>query len=164
MSSWLPYYGAYAAPCETVDEYALRSSLAPMTLLTEDLRRRDLDWGVLRQFTEEWRAVAHFFFGDYYPLTAYSRDERHWMAWQFHRPDKNDGLVQAFRRAECPMASCHLSLRGLDEAAVYEVTMLGEAGKPVRMTGRRLVESGLPVKTMRAPQAIVVIYRKVKGL
>jgi alpha-galactosidase len=64
LSSWLPYYGAYVLPVDTVDVYAFRSSLAPMTMLTYDLRRRDVDWRPLQPLTEEWRRVtgAGYFF------------------------------------------------------------------------------------------------------
>ena len=36
--------------------------------------------------------------GDYYPLTSYSLQPDHWIAWQFNRPETGDGVVQAFRR------------------------------------------------------------------
>ncbi len=100
LSSWLPYYGAYVLPVDTVDVYAFRSALAPMTMLAYDLRRRDVDWRPLKQLTEEWRRItgAGYFYGDYYPLTPYNRDDTQWIAWQFHRPDLGTGLVQAFRR------------------------------------------------------------------
>ena len=33
---------------------------------------------------------------DYYPLSPYSKALDIWMAWQFHRPDLNEGVIQAF--------------------------------------------------------------------
>lgn len=37
------------------------------------------------------------YYGDYYPLTPYSRANDVWIAWQFHRSELDTGMVQAFR-------------------------------------------------------------------
>ena len=42
-----------------------------------------------------------YMLGDYYPLTPYSLQLDHWIAWQFNRPETGDGVVQAFRRSKC---------------------------------------------------------------
>ena len=44
----------------------------------------------------QWRAVAQYYYGDYYPLTAYNTREDTWAAFQFDRPESGDGMVQAF--------------------------------------------------------------------
>ena len=49
---------------------------------------------VLRQC----RDLQPYFLGDYYPLTEYSKAGNVWVAWQFDRPDRGNGMVQAFRR------------------------------------------------------------------
>ena len=84
------------------------------------------------------------------------------MAWQFHRPEKGDGMVQVYRRPDCKLASRHMPLRGLEANALYEVTVLGEVGKPVRATGRNLLETGMSVTLKQTPQAATLLYRKVK--
>lgn len=161
LSSWLPYYGAYDISVEGVEEaYSFRSSLAPMTMLTEDLRRREVDWGPLRRMTEEWRRVTAtgYFYGDYYPLTPYSRDETQWIAWQFHRPDTHGGVVQVFRRARCPDASLRLRFMGLDAAATYAVTDMDSPDAPRTISGEELMRKGFEVASTRAPQAWVILY------
>ena len=52
-----------------------------------------------------WRSVAPYYYGDYYPLTPYSLDATDWVAWQFDCPEKDGGMVQAFRRGESPYES-----------------------------------------------------------
>ena len=160
LSSWLPYYGAYVLPVDTVDAYSFRSALAPMTMLTYDLRRRDMDWRSLKQLTDEWRRItgAGYFYGDYYPLTPYNRDETQWIAWQFHRPDTGRGLVQAFRRRSSQARTMLFRLGGLDPAAHYVVTNMDQPDNPVRQTGEELMESGLPIAMNHAPQAAVIVY------
>jgi alpha-galactosidase len=164
LSSWLPYYGAYDISVEGVEEaYAFRSSLAPMTMLTEDLRRRDVDWAPLKRLTEEWRRVTatEYFYGDYCPLTPYNRDETQWIAWQFHRADVNAGVVQAFRRAKSPDPALRFRLTGLDPSATYLVTDMDGPDTPAAVEGRDLLENGLAVTTTRAPQALVIVYARI---
>lgn len=160
LSSWLPYYGAYVLPVDTVDVYAFRSSLAPMTMLTYDLRQRDIDWQQLKQLTEEWRRItsAGYFYGDYYPLTPYSRDDAQWLAWQFHCPDTGKGLVQAFRRKNSQARTMLFRLVGLDPAAHYAVTNMDQPDKSEKRAGKELMESGLAVEMTQAPQALVIVY------
>ena len=98
--------------------------------------------------------------GDYYPLTAYSRANTEWIAWQFHDPDTNSGLIQAFRRGECDTASIQLKLRGLDPAAKYEITGFETPGTNV-VSGEELLNSGLTVSLSERPAAAVITYRQV---
>jgi alpha-galactosidase len=161
LSAWLPYYGAYVLPVDTVDTYAFRSSLALMTMLTYDLRRRDIDWRPLKALTEEWRRItsAGYFYGDYFPLTAYSRELDQWIAWQFDRPEQGIGLIQAFRREQCEEPLKTLRLCGLDPAAQYEVANLDAQGSTI-ISGQDLMEKGLKVEIKDRPGAAVILYRR----
>ncbi len=95
--------------------------------------------------------------GDFWPLTPYSLDNKAWMAWQFDRPELGEGLVQAFRRAESPEGSASLKLRGLEPGAWYALTDLHSCH--VRQTsGRELIETGLLVTAASRPSASVVLY------
>ena len=81
------------------------------------------------------------------------------MAWQFDRPERGAGVVQAFRRAECSDDNCRLKLYGLDASAQYTVTDFDQE-QPVQMTGRDLMDAGLPVRSPKCPGAIVLVYTK----
>ncbi len=162
LALWFPYFGAYVLPVDDVDTYAFRSSIAPMTLLTYDLRRRDIDWSKLRKLCEEWRKVVatEYFYGDYYPLTKFNRAEDLWIGWQFHRPDTGVGIVQAFRRKDSPFESARFKLQGLDPEATYLVTDMDSPEKADSIKGKELLENGLHVAMKNAPQAALVIYRR----
>ncbi len=162
LYQWMPYFGAPLWPTDRVDAYAFYSSLVSMTLLNYDPLCSGLDWKLLRKLTEKWRLIAEnlYFYGDYYPLIPYNRDEDRWIAWQFHRPDREEGIVQAFRRENCRSASIHLALQGLDPDATYSITDLDAGDKTKKITGRKLMESGISVTTEKAPQAKILIYRK----
>jgi hypothetical protein len=127
-----------------------------------DLYRQDFNWRCLKQLTEEWRdlTATGYFYGDYYPLTPYNRDGTQWIAWQHHRADREEGLVQAFRRASCTFPSLTVHLRGLDPDAKYVVTDPDAPGRQVEAMGRELMDTGLVLATSQAPQAVLRRYRK----
>ncbi len=161
LSSWLPYYGALLLAEDMGDVYAFRSSLASMTLFVNNLQG-DVDWRQLKRFTEEWRRItgAGYFYGDYYPLTPYNRDETQWIAWQFHRPDTGKGLVQAFRRKDSKVVSTRFHLQGLELDVSYVITDVDAPKKRITLSGKELMTSGLMIEMRRAPQAAVILYQK----
>jgi alpha-galactosidase len=163
LFAWIPYFGSNTVPVDTVDAYGIRSGHAMSVVLGYDLRRKDLDYPLLRKLAQEVRLVAPYYYGDYYPLTPYSLSEDTWIAWQFHRPETGDGLVEAFRRPRSQKASISLKLHGLDAGVVYEITNRDLEGT-TRASGRDLMETGLLVVASRRPQAAVITYRRVGGL
>jgi hypothetical protein len=82
------------------------------------------------------------------------------MAWQFHRDDRDEGLVQAFRRPGCREESLTRRLRGLDSLADYAVTDR-DAATMRRLAGRRLMTVGLDIQVPNRTAAAILIYRKV---
>jgi alpha-galactosidase len=99
--------------------------------------------------------------GDYHPLTPYSLARDRWIAWQFDRPEHGDGVVQAFRHAECSDARQTFRLRGLDPAAPYEFTDF-DVEVTRTLVGKELIEKGLTVEIRDKPGAAVVMYGKAR--
>ena len=97
--------------------------------------------------------------GDYYPLTPYSLDTTSWIAWQFHRTDLNEGVVQAFRRPEATSETLTVKLRGLDPQQRYEIENL-DGGKEVR-TGEELMR-GLAITLREKPAAAVLVLKAIR--
>jgi len=159
LFQWLPFFGGPVLPLDRVDAYAFRSTMGLSTCIGFDLRRGELDIDLLRKLMTEWHEVAPLYYGDFYPLTDYSRGEDAWMAWQFHRPQEGDGLVQVFRRAESPIETAALPLGGLDAEARYE---LSDYDRPDvrRCAGAELLE-GLRVTVPRRRTALTIRYRPV---
>jgi len=156
IAFWMPYYGTIA---DAVEPYAFRSEMCPALHGHWDMRRRDVNYGRLRDLVAQWRQIAPNYFGDYYPLTPYSRANDIWVAWQFDRPEAGEGVVQAFRRADSSYESARFKLRGLDPSARYTITNADAPGGEER-TGRELMEQGLSVTLRDQPGAAVVSYRK----
>ena len=99
------------------------------------------------------------YLGDYYPLTSYSRGRDVWMAWQFDRPEVGEGVVQAFRRADCIYEAARLKLRGLDPDADYTISDLDASGS-LKRSGRELMTRGLRVQISDRPGSAVIAYKR----
>src|SRR5579862_339747 len=129
------------------------------------------DW--MRTMVSQFKRARPYYYGDYYPLAPCSSNsdclpdaaERsagfEWAAWQFNRPAEGDGMVQAFRRDQNDEAGRDLRLRGIDPAAMYEVTNV-DAGAPVQLSGKDLMQRGLRVEISEKPGAALVFYKKVQ--
>jgi len=154
---WVPFWGTGFID---FDAYIFRSCLGLDTTLSCDARRKDLNWDLLRKLTREWQQVADYFYGDYYPLTRYSLDNDTWMAWQFDRSDRAEGMVQAFRRGDSPFRSAEFRLQGLDASARYAVRNLDQ-DKSQEASGQDLMQRGLYIEIPDRPGAVVIVYRRL---
>jgi alpha-galactosidase len=113
----------------------------------------------LRTHLDSYLKVRPLYSGDYYPLTPHSLEKSTWIAWQFHRADLGEGLVQAFRRPEAANETRTVKLRGLDPNQRYEIENL-DGGKEVR-TGAELLR-GFDVTLHEKPAAAVFVLKALK--
>ena len=156
MALWIPYFGTGV---NASDAYTFRSQMAPAIATSWDVRRRDTDYAFRRRMLTQFRAVAPHYYGDYYPLTTYRVDDDVWMAWQFDRPDRGSGVVQAFRRPNSPATVMQFPLRGLDREAIYSVRNLDD-DRSVEITGEKLTEAGLVISLSKRRSAAIVVYKR----
>ncbi|MGB9623488.1 MAG: GH36 C-terminal domain-containing protein, partial [Phycisphaerae bacterium] len=169
ISLWIPYHGTGTVACAgapyygggrtPVEPYAFWSNAAPSLGCGVDIRVREIDYAALRRLYNQWREISANYYGDFYPLTRYDRANDVWMAWQFDCPDLGQGVVQVFRRPGSPYETARFRLRALAPDARYTVTDL-DAGEPKEMSGRELLDPGLPVAAPQRPAARVITYRR----
>lgn len=157
LALWLPYFGTGT---NGLDAYTFRSQMCPALVGTWDLRSKEIPYDLLRRLLTQWRQIGEYYFGDYYPLTAYSLRADVWLAWQFDRPDSGQGMVQAFRRSESSYESARFKLRGLVPEARYEVTNLDAPGSQ-DMAGQVLMDQGLTVNLQEQPGSAIIVYKRV---
>jgi alpha-galactosidase len=172
ISLWLPFHGTgtlaarnapyYGSGFTPVEPYAFWSNVSPSLGFGIDMRVREIDYAALRRLIGQWREMNPYYYGDFYPLTTWSRDDQVWIAWQFDRPEQGEGVVQAFRRDKSSYESARLKLRGLDPTARYAVANLDTPGTRQELTGSDLRDTGLLVEIPSRPAAAVISYRKVK--
>ncbi|MBI2302739.1 MAG: alpha-galactosidase [Armatimonadetes bacterium] len=156
-ASWFPFMGTGT---DLTDPYDFRSTWCSAFIACWDVRRKDLDYDLLRRETALWRKMAPFFLCDYYPLTGYSLQPDVWIGWQWDRPETGEGVVQIFRRAESPYETARFRLHALDPAATYRVTDLDHPDQARSYTGEELTEQGLPMALNARPEAGLLMYGK----
>lgn len=157
ISYWIPFHGT-GAP--NGDPYLMRSAYAPAYRIGYDTADPKRDVKMLRQAVGEIRQIDPYLLGDYYPLTPYSVEKNVWIAWQYNSPEKGGGVVQAFRRDESSVVSTKLKLRGLDPGVDYQVTNL-DGNVTRKMSGRSLLQDGLPVTIPSACGSAVITYKRI---
>jgi alpha-galactosidase len=172
ISLWLPFHGTgtiaarnapyYGSGLTPVEPYAFWSNVSPSLGFGIDIRVREIDYAALRRLISQWREMNPNYYGDFYPLTPWSRDNQAWIAWQFDRPDQGEGVVQAFRRDNSFYESARFKLRGLEPNARYAVTNLDTPAVRQEFTGSELLERGLVVEIAAQPAAAIITYHKVK--
>ena len=171
ISMWIPFFGTgtvawgdaayFITGKSPVEAYGFWSSACPSLNLLFDVRETGLDYAKIRALTTQWREVMPYYYGDYYPLSKPSRDSGAWIAWQIDRPEQRDGVLQVFRRSDSIFESARLRLRGLDPKANYQFSRLDRPGHSV-LSGKELLEKGLPVSMDERPGAAVIEYQRVQ--
>ncbi len=160
LAAWIPYWGTgitFSDPKGLA--YVFRSQMGPSFTAGWD-PVPNADFSLHRKLLDQWISVRQMILeSDYYPLTPYSAAGDVWMAWQYDRPEKGEGLVQAFRRGGNGEESKTLKLQGLDAAATYTVTNL-DTGEKSELSGRDLIESGLPITIKEQPGSALITYTK----
>ncbi len=117
-----------------------------------------MDYPLLRRLISQWPRIAPHFYGDYYPLLPYSRDDEQWMAWQFNRPDLREGTILVFRRSGSPYESACFRLQGLEPETTYTLTDL-DTEEAITRSGKELMTAGLPVVLDEQPLSGCLSYR-----
>ena len=173
ISFWLPFHGTgtvasaaapyYGGGFTKVEPYAFWSNVGPSLVSGIDIRVKEIDYETLRRLYNQWRQTSVCYYGDYYPLTPYSRDNKAWMAWQFDLPEQGKGVVKAFRRADSTETAAVLRLRGLNSQTRYALRRLEADGdkEKVEFAGSHLLEKGLPVTIEEQPGAAVITYEQI---
>ena len=171
ISLWLPYHGTgtvaarnapyYGSGPTPVEPYAFWSNIAPSLGCGIDIRIKEIDYAALRHLLEGWRRINPNYYGDFYPLTPWTRDSHAWIAWQFDRPETGTGMVQVFRRDKSFYEAARLRLYGLDPDGRYSLTDLDSSASS-QATGRQLADEGFLVTLKDQPQAAVFLYQLTK--
>jgi alpha-galactosidase len=184
LAYWRPHFGTLLQ-VRPNDTYHFRSGMAPGLAFAlfnvagypnqvGSFIPADFPYDWMRKMVAQLKLVRPYYYGDYYPLLPCSANsdcatdpskERsaafEWAAWQFNRPEQGDGMVQAFRRDQDQEPAQSLRLRGLDPAAMYEVTNL-DAKSPNTISGSNLMQQGLHVEIKEKRGSAIIIYKKVR--
>ena len=155
LSLWLPLHGLGAA---ATDDIALRSGMGACASFAINFRDPQAVTA-LRRYLDRYLKVRPLFARDYYPLTEWSDDPSRWLGFQFHDPEKGEGVVQAFGGAAATPRAFTLRPKGLDSGQTYTITNWDNPSSPIERSGAELAGAGIEVLARDgAEQAIVLDY------
>ncbi|MSU70411.1 MAG: hypothetical protein EXS39_06500 [Opitutaceae bacterium] len=155
LSHWLPLHGLGAA---ATDDLALRSGMGAFGGFHINYRDPRAV-AALRKHLESYLKIRPSYTGEYHPLTPHTLDTSQWIAWQFHRADLGDGVVQAFRRPDAASDTLTVKLQGLDPQQRYEIENL-DGGKEVHI-GAELMR-GYAIRLREKPAAAVLVLKAIQ--
>ena len=164
ISRWLPYHGTglgrYAK-----DAYQMRSAYAPsLAGLFWGYEDQDFIDGekkndIVKKYFAEYKSVRPYLTCDYYPLVKNSTCDTTWCAWQYNRPENNDGIILAFRRPDSPMSSAGFELKGLTDG-MYKFTD-EDSGEEKTMTFDEIKNKGFELVISSKPSSKLIRYQKI---
>jgi alpha-galactosidase len=156
LSFWLP---TTSTGITTLDEYEFRSAMNNGIVISWNPTQPDFPFKKAEALAAEFKRARGFFFGDFYPLTAYSAALDVWIAYQFHREDLHSGMVLAFRRKDNREPNLTVHLKGLSPDAKYELDYSGKNVTKI-VSGKELMDS-LTI-TLEKPRESEMIFYKQK--
>ena len=139
------------------DVYSARSAMSAGAALTWDVRRPDFNDALAERIVKEQNRIRKFYQGDLYPLTRITVREDRWLAYQYDRPDLDQGMLMAFRRSQSRQQSLTVQLKGLKTNRTYEVEDVDRGARHV-YTGQELM-AGFPIRITATPGSSLFIYR-----
>ncbi len=168
LSEYLPLFSFGLQNQEGGDTYNFRASMGPGMVIHYFMytyRKPDMpyphEW--LKERLAEYQRARACFTGDYYMLAAFhAEDAGAWTAMQFDRPDLGQGICTVFRGPNSPYNGGSIRLRGLAPETEYYLEDADRSFEPVVMTGRALMETGLPIR-LEQPRSSRLVYYRVKA-
>lgn len=154
---YLPLHGT---AIYKTDSYTFRSGLGTTAVMNWEVTGRNSESiPVLQKRILDYKALRQYYYGDYYPLTESKNYTANnvWLAYQFDRPEKKDGIIVAFRREECIDEAISVKLRGINEQADYELS-IEDYGVIIRKTGKELMD-GLNITIPQKPASLLIKYK-----
>jgi alpha-galactosidase len=152
------------------DTYRLRSAYTAAIVENywgydswEFSENQPVDW--VKKINREYLSVRPYLSCDYYPLVPFALDDSGWTAWQYDRPEENDGIVMAFRRCESPMSEAVFNLSGIKRGCTYlfeEKSENNEKNEKFEISGDDITENGFIVNISKKRDSKLYFYRIIK--
>jgi alpha-galactosidase len=168
LMHWLPLHGTSSGDLKDGDTYTLRSTMCSALAVglwgNDDARQDpippDYPFDRAHRLLRQYLTVRRFFYGDFYPLTEYTRTQDAWMAYELYLPASQEGLLVVLKRPRSPFLHAALKLHGLDPDGEYTFSdwggeILGTA------SGRVAMEGGMEVELPEHPDSALILFSAV---
>jgi alpha-galactosidase len=161
LRAWIPYFRSTTlswdvdpSPTAHSDSFSFHCGMAGMLSPGMDIRQEGYDLGTARTMVAIWRRAATLLvYGDYYPLTPFSRSAERWVVWQFDNPETGEGLIQGIRHRDCEEERITVVPHGMREDLQYHLEN-PETGETREVAGADLLRDGWTFELPRRSGAI----------
>jgi alpha-galactosidase len=162
MTAGLSRYVPYSTSGQMgTTPYLFRSGFNGGIAFAQDLRPANFPREQLKRAIIEGKRIRKYYAGDFFNLSPVTTSPKDWCVTQYHRPDRRDGMVMAFRRPEAEVGKFSLAgMRGLEPDAEYVVTksLDYKPSRPETMKGAELMKQSLEIA--ERPGSILLEYRR----
>lgn len=144
------------------DYYSFLSGMSGAAVMNWALTTMGDRIGDMQRAVSKFNELRPYYMEDYYPLTGICdlTGDDVWLAYQLNRKSDNSGIVVAFRRPECGVATCDVQLKGLDADKNYLVRNIID-GSQFSMSGRELMAS-ITLQCANPREAVLLQYSVVQ--
>jgi len=159
LNFYLPIHGT---AIYKTDSYTFRSGLGGTVVMNWEVTGKESEpIPAIQKRIKDYLNLRPYFYGDYYPLTEGRNDTRDnsWLAYQLNRPDKDDGIILAFRRKDCAEETIRVKICGIDQKAIYELSYEDYAIQ-VKKSGEELSQ-GIEISIPQKPASLLISYKKL---
>ncbi|MBO4549050.1 MAG: alpha-galactosidase, partial [Abditibacteriota bacterium] len=159
----LNYYIPWSiAACMAKTPYDMRSGFNTGLDFVDDGRSGDFHWDDLEKALEECKRLRKYHLGNFYVIAPPDDRTDSMCAWQYHRPEEEDGYAVVFRREDCPFNGIDLPMQSIDEDAEYRISLYETYDlKETRTVSGRLLRS-FEAHIGEKPGSLLIEYAKVK--
>ncbi|MFO0978406.1 MAG: glycoside hydrolase family 36 protein [Planctomycetaceae bacterium] len=156
LSLWIPLHGLGAAASDTI---AIRSGMGACSSFAVNYRDPAAVES-LRRHLDDYLPARRLFAEDYHLLLEPTEAQDEWVAFQFHDPRSEHGIVQAFKGPTAQPSTIPLKIKAVQPDRRYVVTNWDQPQTPQVLTGRQLLDGRLQPSCGPATGiAIVWTYR-----
>ena len=149
FNNWVPFCGCSSVeqsgqldPDGKRDQYIFRTSYNPVLIISAQwVHDPGTNFDMLRFGKNEWDSLKEYFLTEYYVLTKWNgpEDTSHWTSYMYYDPEKDSGVLFAFRMETAEAASCTVKLKMLCPDTMYAVKHL-DTGEVVQVKGAELAK------------------------
>ncbi len=165
LSMYVPINGIGAGYLRDCDDYILRSNMSASLVMglhgqgdaAQPAIPEDYPFEHARRLLTQYLTVRRYYYGEFYPLTAYTRADDAWCAYQLHLPESDEGLLVVLKRPRSPFEQATFQLQALAPMGEYEFHDW-DAGR--RWTAGAPVSSRVTVNLTRQPDSALISYQR----
>ncbi len=162
FNKWIPFCGANTkekaselAPTGVSDPYVWRASYLPsLNVDSQFVYDPEQNFDMLRFGLGEWKKISPYLLKEFYPLTPWhkGRDNTDFTAFSYYDPEKEEGVVLAFRQERCNRELLTISLPFASRRDRYTVTD--------EDSGKQTIADGMITLRFDAPRTAKLLWVK----